>query len=86
MPRDGSGRSHNAIEEGDDLETKAHGTGGDKACLKAELEHTKHVAPAPDHEKGGVIEGLGAGGQREEPKVGNRGKGGAHEPLVDRIT
>lgn len=52
----------------------------------AELEHTKHVAPAPDHEKGGAIEGMGAGGQREEPKVGNRGKGGAHEPLVDRIT
>lgn len=78
MPRDGSGRSDNAIEPGENI---IHGTQGELKIYRAERTATP---PAP--EKGDGIEGVNASGG------GSRGLGtgqGRHAndpnqpPIVD---
>lgn len=54
MPRNGDGSSDNGPIEGHEI---LHGTTGD-----ASLQHTKHVAPMPESEKGDTLPGLSGGG------------------------
>ncbi|KAF5844382.1 hypothetical protein GGP41_001403 [Bipolaris sorokiniana] len=54
MPRNGDGSSDNGPIEGHEI---LHGTTGDDS-----LQHTKHVAPMPEGEKGDTLPGLSGGG------------------------
>lgn len=54
MPRNGDGSSDNGPIEGHEI---LHGTTGDDS-----LQHTKHVAPMPEGEKGDTLPGLTGGG------------------------
>ncbi|XP_014553568.1 hypothetical protein COCVIDRAFT_107374 [Bipolaris victoriae FI3] len=54
MPRNGDGSSDNGPIEGHEI---LHGTTGDNS-----LQHTKHVAPMPEGEKGDTLPGLSGGG------------------------
>lgn len=54
MPRNGDGSSDNGPIEGHEI---VHGTTGDDS-----LQHTKHVAPMPEGEKGDALPGLSGGG------------------------
>ncbi|KAK7928105.1 hypothetical protein PG985_005103 [Apiospora marii] len=67
MPRDGSGRSHNAVEEdpafGHDI---AHGVGKDPKGDK--VARADKTAPMPEPEKGEAIEGMNAAGAKLEGK------------------
>ncbi|KAL1594139.1 hypothetical protein SLS59_008973 [Nothophoma quercina] len=57
MPRNGDGSSDNGPIEGQNI---VHGNSGDAS---AQPQHAKNnVAPAPELEKGGAIEGLNASG------------------------
>ncbi|KAF1933095.1 uncharacterized protein M421DRAFT_416681 [Didymella exigua CBS 183.55] len=68
MPRNGDGSSDNGPIEGQNI---VHGAGKPEA----QPAHAKNnVAPAPELEKGGAIEGLGASGggnkaDQAEPSV-----------------
>ncbi|KAK7981717.1 hypothetical protein PG996_009407 [Apiospora saccharicola] len=67
MPRDGSGRSHNAVEEdpalGHDI---AHGVGKDPMGDK--VARADKTAPMPEPEKGEAIDGKDASGGKVEGK------------------
>ncbi|EMD96286.1 hypothetical protein COCHEDRAFT_1201120 [Bipolaris maydis C5] len=54
MPRNGDGSSDNGPIEGHEI---LHGTTGDDS-----LQHTKHVAPMPEGEKGDTLPGFSGGG------------------------
>ncbi|KAK2048289.1 hypothetical protein LZ31DRAFT_591591 [Colletotrichum somersetense] len=61
MPRDGTGRSDNAIEPGHDI---IHGAGEVK---DPHVDRAEKTAPLPEGEKGLAIEGLPASGGLSEP-------------------
>ncbi|OCL03800.1 hypothetical protein AOQ84DRAFT_381246 [Glonium stellatum] len=81
MPRDGSGRSDNAIETGEDM---VHGTQGEPKIYRAE-----RTATPPTEEKGQAIEGLnasGGGSQGLGTGQGRHANDSNKPPLVDELT
>lgn len=72
MPRDGSGRSHNAVEDKPEI---AHGAGEPGS----EVDRSNKAAAMPEPENGAAIEGMSASGGGSQglsqgPDVG-QGKG-----------
>ncbi|TDZ20037.1 hypothetical protein Cob_v006881 [Colletotrichum orbiculare MAFF 240422] len=73
MPRDGSGRSHNAVEADHDI---VHGAGEVK---DTHVDRADKTAPLPEGEKGNAIPGLNASGGSSQglaqgPNVGQGGR------------
>nr|POF13122.1 hypothetical protein CFP56_10270 [Quercus suber] len=68
MPRDGSGASDNAIEQGENL------THGVNAPADSSVDRSNKAAPAPEIEKGEALEGMNASGGGDGV-AGNSGSG-----------
>ncbi|KAF2813725.1 uncharacterized protein BDZ99DRAFT_379732 [Mytilinidion resinicola] len=78
MPRDGTGASDNAVEPTNNI---VHGASGDTS-----LNRASKVAPLPEAEKGGALEGLNASGGGSVGKAQGKGNDSNKEPLVDQVT
>ncbi|KAI0592872.1 hypothetical protein F4775DRAFT_60789 [Biscogniauxia sp. FL1348] len=78
MPREGSGRAHNAQDQYPETQHDIiHGAAGD-APKDSHVERADKTAPLPEHEHGQALEGLpGAAGHSQGLAQGpDRGQGG----------
>ncbi|KAH7398627.1 hypothetical protein DE146DRAFT_497449 [Phaeosphaeria sp. MPI-PUGE-AT-0046c] len=77
MPRNGDGSGDNGPIDGHEI---LHGTSGDKT-----LQHTKHVAPMPQHEDGEALPGMNASGGAAAPLNDASEEYGATAPRNERV-